>query len=265
MNIYQKLIEVRKAVPYLKKDNTGFQFKYVSSSQTLGSLRDAMDEQGLLLVPRVLATEIRDHTTRKGDHEYFSIFNMTFTWINAEKPDESIECPWTGHGLDDGEKGVGKALTYAEKYFLLKFFNIATDKDDPDSFQKDEKGKGSSPQKKEEPPKGEPPATPPAEPPKSKDSSGLDQKQKQLAIKNMLLEIYINEEDAEDALFKMTTWERDGTVHEGKRNAFQLKTEKAEGKKQTQTDVYYHETKKLYDGWKAAQEKEAQGADHESA
>jgi hypothetical protein len=27
-------------------------------------------------------------------------------------------------------------MTYAEKYFMLKFFNIATDKDDPDSFQK---------------------------------------------------------------------------------------------------------------------------------
>jgi hypothetical protein len=27
-------------------------------------------------------------------------------------------------------------MTYAEKYFLLKFFNIATDKDDTDSFQK---------------------------------------------------------------------------------------------------------------------------------
>ena len=38
--------------------------------------------------------------------------------------------------MDDGEKGVGKALTYAEKYFMLKFFNIPTDKDDPDSFQK---------------------------------------------------------------------------------------------------------------------------------
>ena len=31
---------------------------------------------------------------------------------------------------------MGKALTYGEKYFLLKFFNIATDKDDPDSFQR---------------------------------------------------------------------------------------------------------------------------------
>lgn len=135
LNIYRKLIEVRKSVPYLKKDNQGYKFKYVSSSQTLGALRDAMDNQGLLLVPSVTNSEIRDHQTSKGDHEYFTALDITFTWINSENPEEKIICCWTGQGLDAGEKGVGKALTYAEKYFLLKFFNIATDEDDPDSFQ----------------------------------------------------------------------------------------------------------------------------------
>lgn len=136
MNIYQKLIEVRKSCEYLKKDNAGYQFKYVSSSQTLGTLRAAMDAHGLLLVPKVTSHETRDHVTKKGEHEYFTIATMSFTWINADNPDETLECPWLGQGLDSGEKGVGKAMTYAEKYFLLKFFNIATDKDDPDSFQK---------------------------------------------------------------------------------------------------------------------------------
>ncbi len=136
LNIYQKLIEVRKAVPYLKKDNKGHQFNYVSSSQTLGSLKEKMDELSLLLVPEVTRHETRDHTTKKGAHKYFTILDVSFTWVNAEKPEESISCPWIGHGLDHGEKGIGKAFTYAEKYFMLKFFNIPTDKDDPDSFQK---------------------------------------------------------------------------------------------------------------------------------
>lgn len=136
MNIYQKLIEVRKSVQYLKKDAKGYSFNYVSSSQTLGTLRGKMDEMGLLLVPSILEDEVRNHTTAKGNHEYFTKVSIKFTWINAEKPEETIESMWIGQGLDSGEKGVGKACTYAEKYFLLKFFNIATDKDDPDSFQK---------------------------------------------------------------------------------------------------------------------------------
>ncbi len=136
LNIYQKLIEVRKTVEYLKKDTQGQQFKFVSSSQTLGSLRKAMDKQGLLLIPSIVGKETRDHSTQKENHEYFTILYMKYIWINADNPEETITCYWTGQGLDPGEKGVGKALTYAEKYFMLKFFNIATDKDDPDNFQK---------------------------------------------------------------------------------------------------------------------------------
>lgn len=135
MNIFEKLIEVRKVVPYLQKDTAGYQFKYVSSSQTLGALREKMDEMGLLLVPKIVKVRVSDHQTKSGNQEYFTEIWSHFTWVNAEKPEETVKCPWYGQGLDSGEKGVGKAATYAEKYFLLKFFNIATDKDDPDAQQ----------------------------------------------------------------------------------------------------------------------------------
>lgn len=157
LNIYQKLIEVRKSCPYLKKDNKGFQFNYVSSSQALGTLRDEMDAQGLLLVPSVTSAVKSEKTTKKGDIEILTELNMKFIWINAENPVEFIECPFYAQGIDSGEKGVGKALTYAEKYFLLKFFNIATDLDDPDSFQKKvDEGKTKPPQ----PAKRQPDTTP---------------------------------------------------------------------------------------------------------
>jgi hypothetical protein len=109
-----------------------------------------MDEMGLLLIPAVNKYTTISHTTQKGGHEFFTTLEMTFLWVNAEKPEEQIICPWVGQGLDSGEKGIGKALTYAEKYFLLKFFNIATDKDDPDAFQ--EKTTKTQNEKKEAPP-----------------------------------------------------------------------------------------------------------------
>ena len=40
------------------------------------------------------------------------------------------------NGQNDWEKGLGSALTYAERYFLLKFFHIATDEDDIDNEQR---------------------------------------------------------------------------------------------------------------------------------
>lgn len=156
MNIYQKLIEVRKEVPYLQKENTGTQYKYVSSSQVLSNCKKKMDELGVLLIPAVTGHKVSESTVEQHDKDsghvfkrtttYFTELDMTMTWVNAEKPEDNICCPWYGQGVDiAGEKGVGKAMTYAEKYFMLKFFNIPTDKDDPDSFQdKVEKHQGDT-------------------------------------------------------------------------------------------------------------------------
>ena len=146
MNLYQKLIEVRKCVPYLQKENQGEQYKYVSSSQVLGNVKAKLDELGVLLVPTVKGHAVsvssieffneKEHVTKR-TNTYFTELDTIMTWVNAEKPDEKIECAWYGQGVDiAGEKGVGKALTYSEKYFILKFFNIPTDKDDPDTFQR---------------------------------------------------------------------------------------------------------------------------------
>jgi len=76
MNLYEKLIEVRKVVPYLQKDNKGHGFNYVSSSNTLGALRRKMDEVGVLLVPSVEVSEVSDHTTAKGGHNYFTVLSI---------------------------------------------------------------------------------------------------------------------------------------------------------------------------------------------
>src|SRR5690606_10249645 len=66
---------------------------------------------------------------------------------------------WYGQGIDiAGEKGVGKALTYAEKYYLLKTFNIATDKDDPDSFQDKQEGTNGRRESRKPAPADKPPA-----------------------------------------------------------------------------------------------------------
>lgn len=136
MNIYQKLLEVRKSVPYLKKEARAKQYDYVGSSQTLGAVREKLDEMNLVLETRVLGHNLISNVNDKGTMVHFTELDLEYTWVNAEKPEEKVVIPWYGQGVDlAGEKGVGKALTYAEKYFILKQFNIATDKDDPDAFR----------------------------------------------------------------------------------------------------------------------------------
>lgn len=136
MNIYQKLHEIYKQVGYIQKGKQGKQYDYVGSSDVLANIRALIAEQDLQLEPRILKGSTKDYATKSGTTQILTELDMTMTWVNVENPDEKIELPWYSQGMDlAGEKGVGKALTYGEKYFLLKYFNIATDKDDPDAFQ----------------------------------------------------------------------------------------------------------------------------------
>ncbi|WP_458732385.1 ERF family protein [Bacillus subtilis] len=144
MNIYQKLIEVRKAVPYLKKEDRGGQYSYNSSSQVVAAIREKMDELSLLLIPRIIDKNVLTETVENKDQygnikkrtTYFTELTMEYKWIDAENPEEEFIVPFYAQGVDiAGEKGVGKALTYAEKYYLLKQFNVPTDDMDPDQFQ----------------------------------------------------------------------------------------------------------------------------------
>jgi len=147
MNIYQKLNEIHKQVGYIKKGQRGKQYQYVGSSDVLAVVRSHMNEQGVLLLPSIKNAKVSDFYTKTETLQLFTEIDMTMTWVNADNPDEKIELDWYAQGMDlAGEKGVGKALTYAEKYFLLKFFNIATDDMDPDAFQ--DKVESSKPQEK---------------------------------------------------------------------------------------------------------------------
>ena len=51
--------------------------------------------------------------------------------MNIEKPEEYIEITTYGDGVDTQDKAPGKAMTYSDKYALLKAYKIQTG-DDPD-------------------------------------------------------------------------------------------------------------------------------------
>lgn len=140
MNLYQKLIEIQKSVRALGKNaNAGFgasAYQYVSGSKVLDVIRPKMDDLGVLLVQQVDSIENQriDYQTKQGaKSELLSNVMMTFTWIDAESG-EKLAVPFGANGMNNWDKGLGSALTYAERYFLLKFFHIATDEDDVDAL-----------------------------------------------------------------------------------------------------------------------------------
>jgi hypothetical protein len=135
MNIYKKLLEIQKSVKGLSKDKKSHNYDYVTGNKLLSFIKPLMDEQGLILKQEVLSidNERQDYKTKYGEKsEILSKVMMRFTWIDCESG-EKDENLFGANGQNDWEKGLGSALTYAERYFLLKYFHIATDEDDIDN------------------------------------------------------------------------------------------------------------------------------------
>ena len=56
---------------------------------------------------------------------------VVYRFVNVDNPEEFVEIKTYGDGIDSGDKAAGKAMTYADKYALLKAYKISTG-EDPD-------------------------------------------------------------------------------------------------------------------------------------
>jgi len=149
LNIYQKLVEVRKTIDFFKKDQKSFNYEYVSGVQILAKIKSKMDELGIVLEPHVKHSEgkyfIFEYTTEsygkeKKNIDYIVDVPMDYVWVNADNPSDRVICNWGLYGQQsDISKAFGSGLTYSERYFLLKYFGIPTDDLDPDSKGDDKK------------------------------------------------------------------------------------------------------------------------------
>lgn len=138
LNLYQKLSKIQAAVMGLGKDKDGpnGHYKYVTGNKLLGEIKPIMVQYGIILKQEIISIEnIRqDYVLGNGKAkcEILSKVMMKFTWVDVDtgEKDENL---FGANGQNDWDKGVGSAITYAERYFILKYFHIATDEDDIDN------------------------------------------------------------------------------------------------------------------------------------
>jgi hypothetical protein len=138
LNLYQKLLIIQTKINGLGKDKSTYNYKYVTGDKVLGEIKPLMNQLGLILKQEVISIENtrQDYSTAKGSKsEILSKVMMQFTWIDCATGEKDVNS-FGANGQNDWEKGLGSALTYAERYFLLKYFHIATDEDDIDNDQR---------------------------------------------------------------------------------------------------------------------------------
>lgn len=151
LNLYQKLHKIQSQILGLGKDKASNSYKYVTGSKVLEHIKPLMNDYGLILKQEILSIDNKrqDYATSLVQNQETKIWSgkpkseiltkvmMRFTWIDTESG-EKDENLFGANGQNDWEKGLGSALTYAERYFLLKYFHIATDEDDIDNPERKE-------------------------------------------------------------------------------------------------------------------------------
>lgn len=129
-----KLARIMGSLPTLLPigRNAHFGYNFIKDTQVSGAVRPRMAREGLMLIPNVLSEEWVETKTAKGGISYVTKLHVQFTIIDSESGD-SITGSAYGYGDDAGDKGANKALTAAEKYFLLKLFQIGGEDLEDDS------------------------------------------------------------------------------------------------------------------------------------
>ena len=142
-NIYQRMLEATQKISKVKKNlEVGLgknQYKAVGEKDVLNAVKPIEVECGIYSYPKerkvidtnVLTTtkEYNGQTTES--KQLFMRLEVIYRFVNVDKPDEFIDITTYGDGVDSQDKAPGKAMTYADKYALLKAYKIETG-EDPD-------------------------------------------------------------------------------------------------------------------------------------
>lgn len=142
MNIYEKLGKITAELSAVAKNlEVGVgqaKYKAVGEADVLRAVKPLEEKYGIYSYPfsrTIIESGSIESTNYKGEvkKSLFERIETVYRFVNVEKPDEFIDITSYGDGIDTGDKSVGKAMTYSDKYALLKAYKIVTG-DDPDQY-----------------------------------------------------------------------------------------------------------------------------------
>ncbi len=148
MNIYEKMLGITSELSRVAKNlEVGFgqsKYKATGEADVLAAIKPLEAQYKIYSFPvKREIIETGEMETKSGTKNLFLRIATTYRFVNVEKPDEFIEITSYGDGVDSQDKSVGKAMTYSDKYALMKAYKIITG-DDPDQDKSEEMNKVST-------------------------------------------------------------------------------------------------------------------------
>lgn len=139
MNIFEKLSNITNEISNVNKNLTVGQgksaYKAVGEADVLKAVKELEFKYRIYSYPverEVIESSMFTTTNEYGEkNNIFSRIKTVYRFVNIDKPEEYIETITFAEGIDTQDKGSGKAMTYSDKYALMKSYKIITG-EDPD-------------------------------------------------------------------------------------------------------------------------------------
>lgn len=121
-NIYQRILGVMSELEYIQKGKktVNNQYRYVSHDQVTAAIHPFLVKYGIAVIPSVLESKQEGNRT---------VVDLNVFFVNVDNPSDQFCVKSIGYGVDPGDKGPGKAISYAFKMACLKTFCLETGED----------------------------------------------------------------------------------------------------------------------------------------
>lgn len=138
-NLAERCLAVTEQVGSIGKDgrNAAQKFDYASAENVFLNINAACIKHRVRVYTDVLPTSILHEPYQLGSGSTWlrSSFVTRLVAVNIDDPTDRDECFYVGLGVDGGDKGAFKGETAAAKYAELRYFNLPTGEEEPDSIQ----------------------------------------------------------------------------------------------------------------------------------
>ena len=133
--IIQKVNSDKRLVPDLAKAEKGNNFRAISESAILDVIDPVLSDACIFYTTEIkdYHLDIREAYGAKGKKlQFIATLSLKVNFYSDENEEFICASEAVGMGIDDNDKAMGKAYTYALKYALLKLFRLRYG-DDPDA------------------------------------------------------------------------------------------------------------------------------------
>ena len=140
IGLYDKISKVMKDVEYLAKDGRidfgKTRYKVITEEKVTSTVRESLIKNKLIIIPVEQSHKIEIMESDARNKPMLTTVDVKYKIIDTETGQSEIIVS-SGTGVDTQDKGVGKAMTYAYKYMMLRTFAIPTG-DDPAKISSEE-------------------------------------------------------------------------------------------------------------------------------